>query len=132
MEDSAPDWQRILRQTDEGFSPALMRLIDEKKMTDTECYKRANVDRKLFSKIRSNPDYRPSKPTVLAFAVALKLTQAETQQLLRKAGFVLTRSSKLDLVIEYCIKERFYDVFQINEVLYELDLPLLGNNARVV
>jgi hypothetical protein len=126
------DWHELIKATDEGFSQALLRLIDEKGMTDVQCYKKANVDRRLFSKIRSDTEYRPSKPTVLAFAMALKLTQAETQQLLRKAGFVLTRSSKLDLVIEYCIKERFYDVFQINEVLYELDLPLLGNNARVV
>ena len=126
------DWQELIKATDEGFSQALLRLIDEKGMTDVQCYKKANVDRRLFSKIRSDTEYRPSKPTVLAFAMALKLTQAETQQLLRKAGFVLTRSSKLDLVIEYCIKERFYDVFQINEVLYELDLPLLGNNSRVV
>ena len=130
MEDSAPDWQRILRQTDEGFSPALMRLIDEKKMTDTECYKRANVDRKLFSKIRSNPDYRPSKPTVFAFAVALRLDMDETDELLRRAGFARTRSSRMDLVMEYFISHRIYNIYDINEVLFQYDLPLLGSGMN--
>ena len=126
------DWQELIKSTDEGFSQALLRLIDQKGMTDVQCYKRANVDKRLFSKIRSDTEYRPSKPTVFAFAMALELTLSETQKLLRKAGFALTHSSKLDLVIEYCIKERFYDVVQINEVLYELDLPLLGNNSRMI
>ena len=126
------DWRKLIRSTDEGFSQALLRLIDQKGMTDVQCYKRANVDKRLFSKIRSDAEYRPSKPTVLAFAVALELTLPETQKLLRKAGFALTHSSRLDLVVEYCIKARFYDVLQINEVLYELDLPLLGNNSRAV
>ena len=97
-------------------------------MTDAQCYKKANVDRKLFSKIRSNPAYKPSKPTVLAFAVALELTLPETKTLLKKAGFALTRSSEFDLVLEYCIKHRVYDVIQINEILFELDMPLLGSN----
>ena len=99
-------------------------------MTDAQCYKRANVDRRLFSKIRSDPEYRPSKPTVFAFAIALELTLPETQQFLKKAGFALTHSSKLDVVMEYCIKEGFYDVIQINEVLFDLDLPLLGNSSH--
>ena len=128
---SRTDWSDIVRKTDEGFSQTLLRLIDRKGMTDAQCYKKANVDRRLFSKIRSDPEYRPSKPTVLAFAIALELTLPETRKLLQKAGFALTHSSKLDLVVEYCITERFYDVFQINEVLFDLDLPLLGNSGNV-
>ena len=123
-----PDWKELVRSTDEGFSQALLRMIDEKGMTDAQCYKKANVDRRLFSKIRSDPEYRPSKPTVFAFVMALELPMPAAKELLRKAGFALTRSSKLDVVMEYCIRERFYDVLQINEVLYELDLPLLGNS----
>jgi len=125
------DWKELVRQTDEGFSAALLRMIDERGMTDAQCYKKANVDRRLFSKIRSDPDYRPSKPTVFAFAVALELSLPETREFLEKAGFALTHSSKMDLVLEYCIKERIYDVIQINEVLFDLDLPLLGNAGNV-
>jgi hypothetical protein len=118
-----------VKQTDEGFSAALLRMIDERGMTGVQCYRKANVDRRLFSKIRSDPGYRPSKPTVLAFAVALELSLPETKEFLGKAGFALTHSSKMDLVLEYCIKERIYDVIRINEVLFDLDLPLLGNNS---
>ena len=108
---------------------ALLRLIDERGMKDAECYKKANVDRRLFNKIRSNPAYQPSKPTVFAFAAALELSLPETRRLLEKAGFALTRSSGFDLVMEYCIKHRVYDVIQINEILFELDMPLLGSSA---
>lgn len=125
---AAPDeLAESLAHLDASFSEALLALIDERGLTDAQVYRRANLSRQLFSKIRSKPDYRPSKPTAVALALALGLTLPQTQELLAHAGLTLSRSSKFDVIVEFYLARGVHDVMTVNEALFAFDQPLLGS-----
>lgn len=119
--------EEMLKQLDKGFAQTLFEYIDAKGMTDVECYKRANVDKKTFSKIRSNKNYKPSKVTAVSFAIALRLDLEQTNRLLNTVGMSLSRSSVFDVIIEYFITTGNYgSIFDVNETLYQFDQVTLG------
>ena len=120
---SLNDW---LKHQDDTFAVTLLKLIDRKHMTEVQCYKRANVSKKTFWKINNDPKYRPSKPTVLAFAIALELTLQETEDLLRTVGFSLSHSNTFDMIVEFYIRQGIYDIYEINAALYQFDQICLG------
>ena len=121
--------ENLVLEVESTFAETLFKYIDDKGLTDPEVYKRANLDRKLFSKIRKNKNYKPSKNTALALAVALELNLDETKDFIGKAGYALTHSSKMDIIVEFFIKQNNYDIFELNDVLFYYEEPLLGSNV---
>lgn len=121
------DLEDALDNLDAGFSETLLALIDQRGLTDAEVYHRANLSRQLFSKIRNNPAYRPTKPTAVALAMALELDLGATQDLLSRAGLTLSRTSKFDVIVRFFIERRIFDTYRLNEALFTYDQPLVGS-----
>lgn len=126
-EESIQNIDEFIENLDESFSVALLKLIDKKSKTDVEVYKKANIDRRLFSKIRKGKGYNPSKKTILALSISLELSLIETNDLLNRAGYTLSHSKKFDVIIEYFIINEKYDIYEINDVLFKYNQALLGS-----
>lgn len=126
LEEKAESLNDVLEHSEDTFSERLFKLIDRSGLTDAEVYKRANIDRKLFSKIRCHADYSPKKKTAMALAVALKLNISETGDLLARAGYAMSPSSKFDVIVTYFIQKGQYDIFRINECLFNYTGSGLG------
>ena len=124
--EAARSLEDVINNVGETFQERLLRFIDERNLTNAQVYKKANLSRKLFSKILCNPDYQPKKRTVIAFAIALQLNLDDTKDLMARAGFALSPGSRFDLVIEYFIEKKVYDIYTINVALFDHDLPMLG------
>ena len=122
----AASLEELLELEEMTFSEALLDWLIRKDLNDPDVYKKANIDRKLFSKIRNNPDYKPKKNTAIALALAMELDLEETKGFIGRAGYALTHSSKYDIIIEYFIRQKNYNVFEINEVLFAYNYPLIG------
>lgn len=118
--------KEMLRQEDAGFSETLLKLIDKKGEKDSTVYKKANISKQHFSKIRNNPNYKPTKPTAIALALALELSLEDMLDLIGRAGYTLSNSSKFDLIVRYFVEHKKYDIVELNLALYEYDQPLLG------
>ena len=117
----------VLEMKKESFSQTLLNFIDEKNISDVDCYKRANIDRKLFSKIRSDDEYQPKKTTVFALIIGLRLNLEDAETLLDCAGYSLSHSLKQDIIIEFAIKKQIYDMSILNEILFSLGCQTLGS-----
>ena len=128
--ETLPGLNEKLKTLDESFTEMLFRKIDELGISDADCYHSAQLNRSHFNKIKNDPGYHVQKETVIALALALNLNRAETDEMLTKAGFALSPSSKADLIIEYCIAHKIYDVTEVNQILYAFDQKLLGAGIR--
>jgi len=124
---AVPDLDEMIKNMDDTFAVTLMKLIDAKNMNDVECYKKANVSKQTWHKIMNDKNYKPSKTTVLSFAIALELSLDETQNLLETVGYTLSNSSKFDVIISYFLIKQIYDIFEIDETLFKFDQPTLGS-----
>ncbi len=117
--------EELIERVGKSFHEILFEKIIQSNMTDVEVYKRANIDRKLFSKIRNNPAYHPRKSTVLALSISMKLDLSETEELLTSAGYAFSPGSKSDVIVRYFIERGVHDIHTINIALYEHGLPIL-------
>ena len=130
LDESIEDIEKELDLIDEGFVNTLLKYIDESGMTDSECYNKAQINRSHFWKMKNDPNYHIQKNAVISLILALELGMNQAQELLMKAGYALSNSSKMDLIIKYCIEHKIYNIVDVNEILFEFDQELLGAGIR--